>query len=267
MNFKQLSSNFHIQPALAEILDRVREISRKDIDFRVAARLATYASTKIARERMESHIIYFREDVVDRLSYIIAHECGHIVRMMEAPASKRVVPGTSIRQRAETLKALELTADNYPVQLINMWTDGLVMQLTNLPVDIRIERWLNREYPKLREEQHKGLSIDAEKTLAGLSDEIRRVTPSKIFQISNAMTYAYLRGIGEITREHYGRPFYGYRAILATGRTLYETVDGERDDLEGDVGIINKWAETLGLDSSFSWIDFEDMPESYFDDV
>jgi len=267
MNHLELSSRFCILPVLSEIIENVREVSRKDIDFRAVTRLPTYASTKIARDRMERHVIYFRENIADRLTYIIAHECGHIIRMMEAPIEKRVVPGTSIRQRGETIKALDISVEDHPIQLINMWIDGLVLQLTNLPVDIRIERWLNREYPGLSDEQQKGLSIDAGKTLAGLSDEVRRITPPKIFQLSNSMTFAYLRGIGEITGERYDREFYGYRSILSAGKTLYKIADSERDDFEGDVTIINSWAKILGLDTAFSWIDFEDMPESYFDDV
>ncbi len=49
--------------------------------------------------------------------------------------------------------------------------------------------------------------------------------------------------------------------------TLYKIANSERHDFEGDVTIINRWAKILGLDTAFNWIDFEDMPESYFDDV
>lgn len=269
MNLAELSSSYSLQPVVTEIVRKVKEVSGKDIDFRISNTISVYAVTKIARKRMSQHVIYFRKDVVDRLSYIIAHECGHILRIMEAPEEERVVPATNKATKLKVLEDIKSNSFSKPLlaKMIGVWVDGIVMQVTNLPVDVRIERWIQKSFPSLKQEQISALEKDAEKTLAGLSKEVEMVTPTKIFAISNSMAYAYLRGIGPIVGKRYDKAFYGRNSILNLGKKLYKFLEEEDRGYSGDIETINLWAKTLGIDGWFDWISFESMPESYYEDL
>ena len=36
---------------------------------------------------------------------------------------------------------------------------------------------------------------------------------------------------------------------------------------EGDIAMINRWAEFLGLSKWFDWVGFEDVPQDYLNSV
>jgi hypothetical protein len=85
--------------------------------------------------------------------------------------------------------------DSMRSEMLDVWLGGLITQVTSLPACVRIERWLHREYPALRNEQRLYLDEDVQRTLQGLSKKVERVTPKTLLRISNSITYAYLRGL------------------------------------------------------------------------
>jgi hypothetical protein len=135
-----------------------------------------------------------------------------------------------------------------------------VLQVTNQPVDVRIERWIASDYPGLEQEQIEGLEKDARVALQGLTTEVERTTPPTAFRASNAMNYAYLNHIGEITGRDYRRRFRDREEIVELGQRLYEISTEEWSDIE----VADRWAEVIGIKEWFSWRAFEDMPESYY---
>lgn len=62
---------------------------------------------------------------------------------------------------------------------------------------------------------------------------------------------------------NYVQPFSG--AInLNKGKALAEMVTKEyQNNFEGDVILINRWVEFLGITGWFRWVDFEDVPTNY----
>jgi hypothetical protein len=136
-------------------------------------------------------------------------------------------------------------------------------------VQIRIERWIAKEYPELESKQRRFL-VDREvnDSLAVASAEVERMTPRVIFEPSNAMNFAFVRTIGEIVGENYTRSYYNHPAILRIGRELFEVVDQVEDNTYvGDIELISRWASILNISEWFVFRDFEDMPQSYYADV
>lgn len=270
MKLDELSTKYSILPVVKDIVNQVRDLTGKDIDFRISNKISVYSTTKVARERMNEHVVFFKEDVSDRLSYVIAHECGHILRIMGAKQEDRVVPATNRDTKMRILDEFKDTSipESMLPRMVSVWVDGLITQLTNLPVDVRIERWMQGSFPSLKEEQIKALDIDAQSTLKGLTREVKTHTPKKVYITSNSMAYAYLRSIGPITGKRYDKAFYDEPTALRLGKKLYNILDNEEDQgFTGDLKIINEWAKVLNIDSWFDWIDFESMPESYFKGV
>jgi hypothetical protein len=270
MNIKQLSREYDLSSTVFEVVGLTKEVTGKDLDFRLLVNLNTDGITKIARERMPNHVLKIKESSLFRVNHIIVHECGHILRMAQADPAERVVPSSNAETAEKALSDLKTEMLALPEaarnELHELWTTGLISQLVNLPVDVRIERWIYNNYPAFREIQIKSLAVDVHNCLLGLSDKIRRNTIESIFNKSNAMVYAYLRGIKTVTGEDYTAEFKKYPDIKKTGRKLYRCLESEDEGFAQDVKTINTWAEILKIKEWFIWIGFEDMPETYYKD-
>jgi hypothetical protein len=151
--------------------------------------------------------------------------------------------------------------------MLDIWLSGIITQLTSLPACVRIERWIHREYSPLRDEQRLYLAEDVKRTLQGVSKKVDRATPKTIFRISNSITYAYLRRIEPVTGKDLRKHFSGWPPIITTGIRLYEALGEEDAGYAGDIRVTKEWATILKVDDWFAWIGFENMPESYFNDV
>jgi len=263
-----MTADLNLLPPVLEIIQRVKEASGKDVTFRSAPDQLVPATSKIARARMPQHIIKYQPQMVQRINHLTAHECGHILRTMEADPSVRVVPGSNAETRAVAVRELGNELSQLPEtmrnQMLDVWLGGLVTQVTSLPACVRIERWIHREYPPLRNEQRLYLDEDVQRTLQGLSKKVERVTPKTLFRISNSITYAYLRGLEPVTGKDLRKHFSGRPSIITTGIQLYETLGEADTGYAGDLRVTNEWARVLKISDWFAWIGFEDMPESYF---
>ncbi|MBS1258044.1 MAG: hypothetical protein MAG551_01097 [Candidatus Scalindua arabica] len=134
---------------------------------------------------------------------------------------------------------------------------GLIRQVTNLPVDFMIEKWLYEVYPNLREYQFKSLKKQADESVAALSNEVRKITPQKLYNVSNIFNYAYLRLLGFHIDYNFVRPYNGTE-FLKPGKKLAERTKREQEDsFLGDIRIINTWAEIAGIQKWFEWVNFE----------
>jgi hypothetical protein len=266
-----MTADFNLLSSVRDIIQRVKEVSGKDVIFRLAPDQLVPATSKIARARMPSHIIKYQPQMVHRINHLTAHECGHILRTMEADPSSRVVPISNAATRAIAVKQIGSELSHLPEsmreQMLDIWLSGIITQITSLPACVRIESWIQRGYPSIRDEQRLYLDEDVRRTLQGLSKKVERVTPKTIFRISNSITYAYLRGLGPVIGKDLRKHFSAWPNTITTGIKLYEALGEEDTGYAGDIRVTNEWATILKIRDWFSWIPFEDMPESYFKDV
>jgi len=255
-----------------DILDRVVEVSQKKIEFIEKNDLPTFAAIKMARRSMPAHLIFHKKEHNDLVNHLIAHECGHILRMFVVPVEKRLIPmtnqeikGIALNEMQDEIMGLSkiLSLENL-AQIINLWFNGTVRQVTNLPPDIMIEKWLYDEYPEIRPYQFRSLQKQHQEALAGLKNEVKQITPSKILNASNIMNYAFFRIIGFHMKNNFLTP-YNQTVYVRKGKELAEYTEKNCtiNDYEGDLEMINYWARYLGLSNWFKWTGFEDVPEDY----
>ena len=269
MKIEELSKEYGIAPAVYDIVALVSESTGKEVDFELILNMSTDGSTRIARERMPRHIIQIKENSTARVNHIIAHECGHILRTMAAAPTERVVPSSNPKTLTRAFDDLKDELAAVPAQarddLFNLWVSGTINQLVNLPVDVRIESWLYENYPEFRDTQKKSIEVDVKNCLSGLSSQVMDITIKSVFKRSNAMVYAYLKGISGITGKDYGTEYESYRDIIELGETLYACFEPEDKGFKQDIATIDRWAEILNIKDWFTWIGFEDVPESYYE--
>jgi len=268
--FKKLQ----IESPAKEIISLVEEKTGKNIGFIQNNNLQVEATVKIARKNMPQHIIYFKGEDTEILSHLIAHECGHILRILSVSEDKRLVPASNkkneeyafSRIKNDLPKFLSSLPNEALNKFFNMLIDGLIRQLTNLPVDFRIENWLHTNYADLRVVQKKSLDKSLKLAIQGLSKEIKQMVPYIIFEKSNLMNYAYAKAIDDLLGTDYAS-FYKDLPDLDLGEKLYSYLKEKDGGFLQDIKIINEWAGLLNLKEWFRWINFENMPDNYLTDI
>ena len=256
-------------PAVHEILDKVKTLTGKEVRFVEKKDHPSFASIKVARKSMEAHLLLYKPERSGLINHLVAHECGHVLRMYAVPVEKRLIPRSDsvvkkrglIRIQGEIDKLSSVLPIDKLDRIVNMWYDGLVSQVINQPPDIMIEKWLYIDYPALRHYQQQSIQNQRREALAGLSDRVAQVTPPTIVDASNIMNYAFFKLLGETFGVNYVGP-YRQTPYIARGGNLAK-VTQDCPDYDGDVENIKNWAEFLGISGWFEWAGFEDVPENY----
>ena len=265
MHLDQLADDFRLNLAVPEIAEQVEQVSGKGIDFRPDPKLGVSARTKMARRRMAQHVILFNPRNRSHLSHLLAHECTRIWRMFAAPPDERRVPASTLETlrvaRGEIREEAQFLPRDLRDEMIDRWIHGLITQATSQPVDVRIEKWIGDNYPSLRKEQRRFLRTEARAITANISPDVKRTTPDTVFKRSNALNYAYLEHVGAIIERSFESKFQSSPEIASLGSTLSRVMDN--DDLS-DQELVNRVTETIQVRHWFTWLNFEDMPESYY---
>ena len=256
-----------------DILNLITDLTGKSFEFIYKPDLPTLAMVKIARENMPLHLIYYKNISLGNIDHLIAHECGHIYRMMSVQKEYRKVPASSMENRQIAMTKIEdelfKLSKDIPIEkmssLFQIWFNGIIKQLTNFPVDMRIEQWIFDNYPELRKAQKMTIDKQIRENVQVLSENIKKITPIFIYNVSNTMNYAFASFMESLIDKKYTTP-YKRTKYPEIGAKLVKFVNGTKDEgYTQDIEIINNWSNLLGLSDWFYWTDFEDVPQDYLD--
>ncbi len=257
--------------SIHKIFEQVKALTGKDVKLIETKELGVYAFVKIARRSMSEHLMYYKPEHTGIMNHLIAHECGHILRIYGVEPERRLVPFTNAQLKMQALREIEPDIQKLShvipfdglAQVVDMWYTGTIRQLTSYPSDIMIEKWIHDEYPDLRPYQSESIKKQYDEAIQGLSSRVERMTPGKMLQASNSMNYAFFH----ILEAHFGANYYLGRyqrsAYASLGNELMRLQQESTSTYEGDVETTNKWAEALKCSNWFAWRDFEDVPEDY----
>ena len=253
------------------ILGKVEELTGKKIEYVEKKDLPVLATIQAAKKNMPAHRLLYNKDHNELINYLIANECGHILRIYSVSEEKRKFPVANQRTLIRFMKEMEPEIQRLTSilgfekikQLIIVWYDGIAFQLTKMPTDIMIEKWMYSYYPELRPIQLEAIAEQREKAILSMSDSIRKVTPAKIYDTSHYMNYTFFKILGDHFHINYVEP-YNYTRYFRRGEELAAITERNLiDDHEGDIMMIDKWAEYLGLTSSYEWTNYEDIRDDY----
>ncbi len=250
--------------SVEEILEKVRQVTGKGIQFVEQEELPTYAGMRMARADMPSHLILVKREHDEIINHLIAHECGHILRLFSVPEEERLIARANDRIKLNALSQIESEIQELSAVLsfeklarvINMWYDGTVRQVTNFPPDIMIEKWLYDDYPELREYQLASIGKQQQEALSGLSGEAARISPPTFINLSNIMNYAFFRILGLHFGTNFIRPFANMKYLEKGKKLAALTEAGYVDAHGGDIEMTNQWAQFLGILDWFEWSRF-----------
>jgi hypothetical protein len=247
--------------AVRSILDRVTEVTGQGIEYVETEDLPVPAMMRMAGEESPNHRLFFKKHHDETVNHVIANECGHILRLYGVPEEKRLIPAAS--QKTLGRYAGEMEADirrlyrHYPpeqlMNLLMLWYESILYQLTKMPTDIRVEKWLHENYPDVIPMQLKSLAEQNEKAVATLTVDIRKTMPGRIYDACNIMNYVYFKVLGKAFDLDYVAS-YRFTLYFARGEELISQMEEiETDSQEGDVLMINTWAKYFHFADWFEW--------------
>jgi hypothetical protein len=250
----------HITQAVTE---KVGAVSGYPVVVQPDPLLPTLAKVRMARGAVPFHTVFFNSASGLGQEYLICFQCGHILRAFSVPAPGRVdfvgkqsgrdavgklIKNTINRQILSALGQAGLD------RLRDQMFDGLMPQLRSMPVGLRVDAWITREYPELAEQQREAAARQLNDNAASLQPEVRQMTPPKVYRPSLTMNAAF----AEYWAGRMGQPqlTLPYKAtnFLDSGKRLLSIFEKVPDDPAEDRRLIDAWAGELGLAGWYEWV-------------
>jgi hypothetical protein len=156
--------------------------------------LHTLSAARIARGNAPAHVITYNPTISPPPpDYIIAYQCGFILRLFANPPSERwdFAPTAQSREIVHQL----LMGPEGPAQKLNLppqtvetlrdqLFDGLMVQLRSIPAGLRIDAWILRDYPELAPLQRTAILRQLQDGQAALAPDVRKIAPTKVYKAS-----------------------------------------------------------------------------------
>ena len=247
--------------AVEDILKRVEEHTGKAIEFVEKSDLPMSAEFRTATQRESRHRLFYRSAYDEQINYVIANQCGHVLRIIDVPEDQRFMPVANYRTMMsyvmemgdEFHRLLKVFGPEKIKRMVRLWYEGVVFQLTKMPPDIMIDKWLYDEYPELRPIQLSSLLRQRQEAVQSLAQDTRKFTPNKIYRVSNIMNYAFFKVLEDHFRLDWVAPWHS-TIFIFDGSALAKLTQKEYvNNHEGDRAMIGAWAGRLDLTTWFEW--------------
>lgn len=255
------------QTTLALIREAER-VSGYPVEVQPDPGLSLPASLAMARGQTPFHTITFNPRVIGEPDYVVCVQCAFILRHFAPKPDARVDLGSSERGRTTTGELVQRMiqqgrmplpveqADTFAAHLLG----GLGTQLRSIPVQLRVDDWLGREHPELRDAQ----VTDVRRQL--LNDEkalkAQGQVPAKIVRASLSMNAAAaLYWAGALADDTIAAP-YRQTGFSMAGRGLLKAWHRIDAEPTSDRTLIDAWAHELGIAGWFDWVPYADPARS-----
>lgn len=236
------------------ILERVHEVSGRPVVVQPDSAVRQ-AALKLARGSAPVHVVTYNPTLGAEADYAICFQCGFALRVFLAPESARFDLHTSSRGRteSETLSAQHFEKVGLAIparvrsQLLAQFVDGLILQLRSMPIALRVDAWLRRDFPEFKEHQKSANARQLNENLTCLRPDVSKMTPPRILHTNIAMNAAFAAYWSRTWADPLMVVPYKTSANLADGQALLKLWDEISDDPANDRRLIEAWGHYLKL--------------------
>ena len=242
------------------ILERVDEVSGRPVVVQPnpAVRQATLT---LARGSAPVHVVAYNPTLGAEADYAICFQCGFALRVFLAPESSRfdLYASSRGRKEGETLSAKHFEKVGLAIpalvrsQLLAQFVDGLILQLRSMPIALRVDAWLRRDFPEFNEYQKSDNARQLNENATCLRPDVGKMTPPRILRANIAMNAAFAAYWSRTWADPLVIVPYKTSANLADGQALLNLWDEIPDDPANDRRLIEAWGDYLKLTG---WYDF-----------
>ncbi len=248
--------------AVDTITDRVLEVSGKPVVVNADPTIKPLAMMHPARGSAPAHLFSYKPEAAAFVDYMLASQCGLLLRVFALPESQRFDLGPSYRGNRETEKLVNesVRQANLPLnkaarlgvrdQLIR----GLGTQLRSMPIGLRVDNWIMEQYPELKDQQRESIQRQLQDNLSSLLPEVRRLTAEPIYAANVGMSAAFALFWARAWTETPLTTPYKATGYLALGEELLTIWDKIPADPANDRTLIEAWADRLGIRTWFEFV-------------
>ena len=246
------------------IIGLVEQVSGHPVLVTQDPSLRTLASVRMARGGAPAHTIRYKP-AAEGIDYLIAYQCGFILRLFAVPPAERWDFAPSQRGREivhQLLSGREGPARKLKLppeavnRLCDQLFDGLMVQLRSIPVGLRVDTWIRREYPDLAALQRTAVLQQLQDNQATLGPEVRKIAPPKVYKASVSINAAF----AAFWSRTFGDPAldlpYKAAGFHKSGLELLRFLDEIPDEPTQDRSLIEAWGGALNLSSWYQWVPF-----------
>lgn len=217
---------------------------------------------KVAKSEAAAHTIRYAPRREAHLGYLIAHECGHLLRLWSVPPEARMMPsiGKEQRETAQHRLRQELPAlmrylpKAAQRDLLRIWHEGIVRQVSTYPADIRIEEWMFDQFPEMRSAQRAALVQQLKENELVLVPRVESISSKTVYRASVAMNCAFAQFAAALLQEPSLCGPYPDQAREKARRLFWELHSERHSGNLGDIAVSKRWSRVLGLSGWFKWV-------------
>jgi hypothetical protein len=247
--------------AVYDILRQVEERTGKSVDFVEKSSMPMSAELRMATQNEARHHLYHRAVHDEQINYVIANQCGHVLRLFDVPEDQRFMPVANYRtlmsyvmeMGEEFHRLVKVFGPEKIKRMVRLWYEGVVFQLTKMPPDIMIDRWLYDAYPDLRPIQLNSLIRQRQEAVQSLAKDTLKFTPEKVYRVSSIMNYAFFKILEDHFRLDWVAPWHSTIFIFDGSALAKLTRMDYVNNHAGDRALIDAWAKHLDLTTWFEW--------------
>lgn len=227
--------------------------------------LRTMATIKPAKKGAPAHLLTYNTKFVALADYLIAFQCGFALRLFLAPDTSRFEFGGTDQGHEAAGRLLDehlkKSGLKLPAQVVtglrNQFFEGLMLQLRSVPIGLRVDAWVRKEYPGLHEQQEDSARRQLAENQQVFSPQAKQIAPKIIYEASVGMNAAFAAFWERMLTDSSVVVPYRVAGILALGETLLRLADEIPDDAVNDKRLIEAWGEQIGVTGWFKLIPFE----------
>lgn len=247
------------------LLAAVEKAAGKTIVYLEKPDLAAPAYFHLAEENNPRLELCYQPRHEEGINYTIANQAVHLLRFFSASPAERFVSVANRRTMAAFIMETEGELERLMVifgrdkvrQMIARWYQGVVYQLTRMPTDIMVNKWLYDHCRELRPLQLEDLAAQRRQALQSLAPDVRRTTPARIYRAANIMNFVFFKSLEDHFHGDFIGPYHATIFILDGAALARITGDRQEDDHAGDRAMIDAWAAALGLEHWYEWQPYE----------
>lgn len=257
---------YELKRSTVEELDRISSYTQFPISIIPNSNLVSKCAVELADvECIKTHRIYWNPTLIPSnvVNHIILHGLSRIRRWWQCLTSDKFkLPCYAAEQETNALSdirdhtvrlSLSLNRSHYSdyVQSLRL---GLLQQLFDTPLDLRVEREIYNFYPDNRDIQRHYLCHESRIIQNSSPIQMKSIPPNKVMMRSQAMTYAYVKGLDQIVGENNVDTDNFQPIVKDFGKRIYKILSNTNDTGHlADRQVIDSWATTLQMEDWFFW--------------
>ena len=221
---------------------------------------------RVARPSRCVHEVAYVPEYREYRVHFLVNGAFKILRLWDMPQEERYVPATEVRKGLPLEDFVELRnklpdfpRDQLEQVLSKFLYQGIIRQLTSMPVDIRVEKELAEALPEHWEAQKAYLERQVRDLEPTFLPEMEKFCPEKLYSASTAMNVVLADEAAEIAGVPVSRRI-KETSCRPLGEKLREVLHSVQEPAcRGDRLATDAWARELGLEGWYEWVRLEGL--------